>query len=70
MERVGTIPSHQRRGLAAAVVASVLRAGAAAGFTRAGLGVDQESTSNATALYERLGFAATRRTLAYAKDLG
>ena len=70
VERVGTIPSHQRRGLAAAVVASVLRAGASAGFTRAGLGVDQESTSNATALYERLGFAATRQTLAYTKDLG
>jgi len=56
VERVGTIPSHQRRGLATAVVAAVLRAAAGAGFTRAGLGVDQESTSNATALYERLGF--------------
>jgi len=70
VERVGTILSHQRHGLASALVGEVLRAAADAGFTRAGLGVDQESTSNATALYERLGFAATRRTLAYAKDLG
>jgi mycothiol synthase len=50
-------------------VGEVLRAGVAAGFTRAALGVDQENPSNATALYERLGFVAIRRTLAYVKDL-
>jgi mycothiol synthase len=61
VERVGTILSHQRRGLATAAVAAVLRAAADAGFTRAGLGVDQDSNS---------GFVATRRTLAYVKDLG
>jgi len=69
VERVGTVPSHQRRGVAAALIGRVLRAGAAAGFTRAGLGVDHDSATRATALYERLGFVAARRTLAYVKDL-
>ena len=69
LERLGTIPSHQRRGVGAALLGEVLRAGAAAGFARAGLGVDRDSTTRATALYERLGFSATRRTLAYVKDL-
>lgn len=69
VERVATIPAHQRQGLATALVCGVLRAAAAAGFTRAGLTVDQQSTTRATALYERLGFAATRQTLAYTKDL-
>jgi mycothiol synthase len=69
VERVGTIPAYQRQGLAAALVGEGLRAAAAAGFNRAGLGVDEESTTRATALYERLGFTATRRTLAYVKDL-
>jgi mycothiol synthase len=69
VERVGTIPSHQRRGVAAALISEVLRAGAAGRFRRAGLGVDHDSATRATALYERLGFTATRRTLAYVKDL-
>lgn len=69
VERVGTVPSHQRRGVAAALISDVLRAGAAGGFRRAGLGVDHDSAARATALYERLGFVATRRTLAYVKDL-
>jgi mycothiol synthase len=69
VERVGTVPACQRRGLATALVGEVLLAAAAAGLTRAGLGVDQDNTTRATAVYERLGFAATRRTLAYVKDL-
>jgi ribosomal protein S18 acetylase RimI-like enzyme len=67
---VGTIPARRRRGLATALMGEVLQAGAGAGFTRAGLTVDQASTTQATALYERLGFVASRRTLAYVKDLG
>jgi mycothiol synthase len=70
LERIGTRPRHQRRGLATALILHSLRAGAAAGFTRAGLGVDQASTSGAGALYEGLGFASSRRTLAYLKELG
>ena len=69
LERIGTIPSYQRHGLASALVGEVLRAGAAAGFTRAALGVDDENPTRASALYERLGFTATRRTLAYVKEL-
>jgi len=69
LERIGTIPSYQRQGLATTLVNEVLRAGAAASFTRAALGVDQENTTRATVLYERLGFTATRRALAYVKEL-
>ncbi len=69
VERVGTVPSHQRRGVAAALLGEVLRAGAAASLARAGLAVDHDSATRATALYERLGFVAARRTLAYVKDL-
>jgi len=69
LERIGTIPAYQRHGLASALVGEVLSTGVAAGFTRVALGVDQENPSNATALYEQLGFVATRRTLAYVKDL-
>lgn len=69
LNRIGTVLACRRRGLATSVVAEVLRAGAAAGFTRAGLGVDQDGTTRASALYERLGFTTTRRTLAYVKEL-
>jgi mycothiol synthase len=69
LERIGTVPSQQRRGLATALTGRVLHAAAEAGFTRAGLGVDEDNTTRATAVYERLGFSATRRTLAYVKDL-
>lgn len=69
VERVGTVPARQRQGLATALLGAVLHAGATAGFTRAGLGVDLAGTSGAAALYERLGFVATRRTLAYVKEL-
>jgi len=69
VERVGTVPAYQRRGLATSLVGEVLRSAAAAGLTRAGLGVDQDNATRATAIYEHLGFAATRRTLAYVKDL-
>lgn len=69
LARIGTRPAFQRQGLATALIADVLRAGAGARLDRAGLAVDHDSASRATALYERLGFAATRRTLAYVKDL-
>jgi ribosomal protein S18 acetylase RimI-like enzyme len=69
LERIGTIPSYQRQGLATALVNEVLRAGAADGFTRAALGVDLENPTRATVLYERLGFSATRQALAYVKEL-
>jgi mycothiol synthase len=69
LERVGTIPSRQRQGLATTLLLQALRAGTAAGMTRAGLTVDEDGTSGATALYERLGFTAERRTLAFVKDV-
>jgi len=57
VERVGTVPAYQRRGLATSLVGEVLRAAAAAGLTRAGLAVDQDKRHSGDPMYERLGFA-------------
>ena len=48
----------RRRGLARALLARSLVAARGAGFTSASLGVDTDSPTGATALYESLGFAA------------
>jgi len=69
VERLATRPGWQRRGLATALLADCLQAAASAGMTRAGLTADEASATQAAALYERLGFAATRRTRAYVKHL-
>jgi ribosomal protein S18 acetylase RimI-like enzyme len=68
IDRVGTIPSWQRRGLARTLLARSLWAGAAAGLSRAGLTVDETSHYDATALYAGLGFEVTKRSVTYAKE--
>ena len=59
----------RRRGLARAILASSLVAAREAGFTSASLGVDTNSPTGATALYESLGFAPERTFTAYRKPL-
>jgi ribosomal protein S18 acetylase RimI-like enzyme len=66
VQRVGTVPEHRRRGLATALLSRVLRAAAAAGLTSTALTVDEESRFDATALYARLGYRVTTRTISYA----
>jgi mycothiol synthase len=69
IDRLGTAPGWQRRGLATALLVETLRRSVAAGAARAGLSVDEDSTTRATALYERLGFSVDERSLTYVKDL-
>ena len=59
----------RRRGLARALLASSLVGAREAGFTSASLGVDTDSPTGATALYESLGFAPERTFTAYRKPL-
>jgi len=59
----------RRRGLARALLAGSLVAAREAGFTSASLGVDTDSPTGATALYESLGFAPEKTFTAYRKPL-
>ena len=59
----------RRRGLARALLAGSLVGAREAGFTSASLGVDTDSPTGATALYESLGFAPEKTFTAYRKPL-
>lgn len=59
----------RRRGLARALLAGSLVAAREAGFTSASLGVDTDSPTGATALYESLGFIPDKTFTAYRKRL-
>jgi mycothiol synthase len=59
----------RRRGLARALLAGSLAAAREAGFTSASLGVDTDSPTGATTLYESLGFSPEKTFTAYRKPL-
>ena len=59
----------RRRGLARALLASSLVGARDAGFTSATLGVDSDSPTGATALYESLGFTPHKTFTAYRKPM-
>jgi ribosomal protein S18 acetylase RimI-like enzyme len=59
----------RRRGLARALLSSSMVAAREAGFTSASLGVDSDSPTGATALYESLGFAPHLTFTAWRKPL-
>lgn len=68
--QIGTRPRWRRQGLASALIAASLAAGAAAGKTTAALGVDAANPTGAVGVYERLGFTAERSPFAlYEKAL-
>ncbi|RAG86542.1 hypothetical protein DN069_06175 [Streptacidiphilus pinicola] len=67
---VGTARAGRRRGIASALLAHVLREGAAAGYDRSSLGVDADSPTGAVGLYERLGYRAKQTWVAQRKQLG
>lgn len=67
IHKVGTRRSHRRRGLASLVVAHTLHAAAGAGADTVALEVDETSHTNATLVYERLGFAVAERSIHYLK---
>ena len=59
----------RRRGLARSLLASSLVAAREAGFTTASLGVDTDSPTGATGLYESLGFAPEKTFTTYRKPM-
>ena len=67
--RVSVRRPWRRRGLARALLAGSLVAAREAGFTSASLGVDTDSPTGATALYESLGFVPEKTFTTYRKPL-
>ena len=59
----------RRRGLARSLLAGSLVAAREAGFTSASLGVDTDSPTGATQLYESLGFAPEKTFTSYRKPM-
>lgn len=69
VELVGTRPDARGRGLAAACLGRTIRlAGASGDYDRIELGVDSESPTGATRLYDRFGFTLERTLAAMHKD--
>ena len=69
LNRIGTVPAWQRKRIASALIVAALQASKAAGFERAGLDVDESSSTNATLVYERLGFQVKSRGFQYTKNM-
>lgn len=66
INRVGTIRSHRGQGLASLLILRSLQAAVSAGgLDRAALDVDGRSHTDATLVYERLGFETLSRALNY-----
>ena len=67
--KVGTVPTHRGRGLAAVLLGHCLRAYADAGYDEASLNVYAENPTGARRVYERAGFVVERESTDYALDL-
>lgn len=66
IERVGTVRSHRGQGLASLLILRSMQAAVSAGgLDRAALDVDERSHTDATLVYERLGFETLSRALSY-----
>jgi mycothiol synthase len=63
IDSLGTLPTHQGRGIASALVAHSLHAFARAGLTHASIAVDSENPSGAARLYRNLGFEPLHRAI-------
>jgi mycothiol synthase len=66
---LGTAREHRRKGLGEALLAQSFRALYDRGLRKAGLGVDSESLTGATRLYERVGMRVSSRIDLYTKTL-
>lgn len=69
LHRVGTVRTHRGRALASHLMVRSMQAGAAAGLDRAALEVDEMSHTNATRVYERLGFETYARSINFVEEL-
>ncbi|CAN7317747.1 GNAT family N-acetyltransferase [Arthrobacter sp. LjRoot14] len=65
---LGVRREYRGRGIAQALLADAMRRFAAAGMDRASLDVDSENPTGALALYEKMGYAAVNRSLAWDKE--
>jgi mycothiol synthase len=66
---LGVRQPWRRRGLGAVLLRHSFQRFQERGFARAGLSVDADSTTNAVALYERVGMRAHKRTILYRRVL-
>lgn len=69
VEGLGTLRSHRRKGIGSALVTRAMQEFASLGMEFAVLGVDSENPTGAYGVYEALGFAPDRRSIAYIKDV-
>ena len=65
VSRVGTLPEHRGRGLAAALLGHTLGACAAVGYDEASLHVDAENPTGAVGVYRRAGFEVAATLVSY-----
>jgi GNAT superfamily N-acetyltransferase len=65
--RVGTTAAWRRRGLGTALILRSLASASADCYERTALSVDEDSQTNATAIYERIGYRVTEREIHYLK---
>lgn len=63
---IGTVPEYRKRGVACALIGHALQAAADQGYDRASLSVDSASPSGAFGIFEKAGFAPTKRHIRWA----
>ena len=69
IEAIGVIPAWRGRGIASALMAKSLRLFQAEGLKQAALDVDAQNPTGALRLYEKHGFAITRESIHFVKQL-
>jgi mycothiol synthase len=69
LNNVGTLRKARGRGVATALIATMLRAACESGFATASLQVDSENQTGALGVYERCGFAVVDTWVTYARGL-
>jgi mycothiol synthase len=67
--QIGTGRAWRKRGIASALIATALAAGAADGKAIALLAVDADSPTGAVGVYERIGFVTTTRFVVFRRPL-
>ena len=70
LNNVGTLRPARGRGVATALIATMLRAAHEHGFATASLQVDTENLTGALGVYEKSGFAVVDTWVTYARDIG
>ena len=69
LNNVGTLRSARGRGVATALIATMLRAAREEGFATASLQVDSENLTGALGVYEKCGFAVVDTWVTYSRAL-